>query len=110
VARPRIERGRVEIVTVSLGAEGAVLATAAGCRRLRAPKIRRKSTVGAFVGAMTFGLAESRSTEGALALAVAAGTAAVLTMGTDLCRREDVLRIHRQIKANQADALAIAQR
>jgi hypothetical protein len=37
---------------------------------------------------------------------VAAGTAAVLTMGTELCRREDVLRIYRQIKAEQVDPAA----
>jgi 6-phosphofructokinase 2 len=53
-----IVRGRAEIVTVSLGADGALLATEAGCRRLRAPKVKPKSAVGAgdsFVGAMTQG-------------------------------------------------------
>jgi fructose-1-phosphate kinase PfkB-like protein len=32
-------------------------------------------------------------------LAVATGTATVLTMGTELCRREDVERIYRELKA-----------
>ena len=110
-ARQLIDRGRVEIVAVSLGADGALLATSEGCRRLRAPKLEPKSAVGAgdsFVGAMTFGLADGRPPEEALALAVAAGTAAVLTMGTELCRREDVLRIYRQIKAEQPGAAAAA--
>jgi fructose-1-phosphate kinase PfkB-like protein len=44
----------------------------------------------------------------AFALAVAAGTAAIAGMGTDLCRREDVLRIYRQIKAEQVDPAAAA--
>jgi len=103
-ARRLIERGGAEIVTVSLGADGALLATSEGCRRLRAPKIQPKSAVGAgdsFVGAMAFGLADGRSPEEAFALAVAAGTAAVLTMGTELCRREDILRICREIEAEQ---------
>jgi 6-phosphofructokinase 2 len=106
-ARQLIARGRAQIVTVSLGAEGALLATGEGCYRLRAPRIRPRSAVGAgdsFVGAMTLGLAEGRPPRDAFALAVAAGTAAVLTMGTELCRREDVLRIYRQIRAEQVEA------
>jgi 6-phosphofructokinase 2 len=103
-ARELVARGQAEIVTVSLGADGALLATAAGCLRLRAPKVKPRSAVGAgdsFVGAMTLGLAQGRPPEDAFALAVATGTATVLTMGTELCRREDVLRIYRQIKAEQ---------
>jgi 6-phosphofructokinase 2 len=108
-ARQLVEEGRAEIVTVSLGAEGALLASADGGLRLSAPKIEPKSAVGAgdsFVAAMTFGLASGRSPRDAFALAVAAGTATVLTMGTELCRREDVLRIERQIRAEQIDAAA----
>ena len=99
-----VARGRAEIVTVSLGADGALLATGAGCRRLRALNVKPRSAVGAgdsFVGAMTLGLAEGRTPEDAFARAVATGTATVLTMGTELCRREDVERIYRQIKAEQ---------
>ena len=110
-ARQLIARGRAEIVTVSLGADGALLATGEGCWRLRVPRIKPKSAVGAgdsFVGAMTLGLAQGRTPIDAFALAVAAGTAAVLTMGTELCRREDVLRIYRQIKAEQVDPPAVA--
>jgi 6-phosphofructokinase 2 len=103
-ARQLVASGGAEIVTVSLGADGALLATAAGCRRLRAPKVKPRSTVGAgdsFLGAMTLGLAQGRTPEDAFALALATGTATVLTMGTELCRRDDVLRIYRQIKAKQ---------
>jgi 6-phosphofructokinase 2 len=110
-ARQLVARGHAEIVTVSLGADGALLATTAGCRRLRAPRIKPRSAVGAgdsFVGAMTLGLAQGRTPEDAFALAVATGTATVLTMGTELCRREDVERIYRQIKAEQVVPAAAA--
>ena len=103
-ARRQVEAGRAEIVTVSQGALGALLATADGCFRLRAPEIEPKSAVGAgdsFVAAMTLGLAEGRTAKDAFTLAVAAGTAAVLTMGTRLCLRADVHRIYRQIRAEQ---------
>jgi 6-phosphofructokinase 2 len=104
-----IDRGRAEIVTLSLGAAGALLATGEGCVRLRAPKIKPRSAVGAgdsFVGAMILGLAQGRTPVDAFTLAVATGTATVLTMGTELCRREDVERIYRQIKAEQIAAAA----
>jgi 6-phosphofructokinase 2 len=86
-----------------------LLATRDGCLRLAAPQIQPKSAVGAgdsFVAAMTLGLAEGRAPKDAFALAVATGTATVLTMGTELCRRADVLRIERQIRAEQIEAAA----
>ena len=108
-ARRLVDDGRAEIVTVSLGADGALLATKDGCLRLAAPRIEPRSAVGAgdsFVAAMTFGLAEGRAPKDAFTLAVATGTATVLTMGTELCRRADVLRIERQIRAEQIEAAA----
>jgi 6-phosphofructokinase 2 len=108
-ARQLVDDGRAEIVTVSLGADGALLATKDGCFRLRAPKITPKSAVGAgdsFVAGMTLGLARGRAPKDAFALAVATGTATVLTMGTELCRRADVLRIYRQIRAERVDVAA----
>ena len=50
---------------------------------------------------MTLGLAQGRPPEEAFALAVAAGTAAVLTMGTELCRRDDVERIYEEVMAER---------
>ena len=108
-ARQLVDDGRAEIVTVSLGADGALLATKDGCFRLRAPRITPKSAVGAgdsFVAGMTLGIARGGAPKDAFALAVATGTATVLTMGTELCRRTDVLRIYRQIRAEQVDVAA----
>jgi 6-phosphofructokinase 2 len=107
-ARQVVREGRCEIVTVSLGADGALLATRDGCLRLRAPAIKPRSAVGAgdsFVAAMTLGLAQGRPAEDAFTLALATGTATVLTMGTELCRRADVERIYREIRAEQITAL-----
>jgi 6-phosphofructokinase 2 len=97
-----IESGAAKIVTLTLGRDGALLGTRHGLRRLAGVKVQPKSAVGAgdsFLAAMTLGLAQGRRVEDAFALAVAAGTAAVLTMGTELCRREDVERIYEQIKS-----------
>lgn len=92
-----VRESGVEILVVTLGHRGALLATAKGALRMRPPDIPVRSATGAgdsFVGGMVFGLAEGRSPEAAFALGMAAGAAAVLTPGTELCRREDVERLH----------------
>lgn len=92
---------RAELVAVSLGSDGAFVADKNGCQGLAAPEVVFCSAVGAgdsFVAAMTLGLALGHRLDDALALAVAAGTAAVLTRGTELCRRRDVDRIHNELK------------
>ncbi len=103
-AQALVVEKKASIVVVSLGAAGALLASDAGCLRLRGPRVETKSAVGAgdsFVAAMTLGLAQGRPPEEAFALAVAAGTAAVLTMGTELCRRDDVERIYEEVMAER---------
>ncbi len=62
------------------------------------------SAVGAgdsFVAGMTFALARGKSAEDAFTLGMAAGAAAVLTQGTQLCRREDVERLHAEVMAER---------
>jgi 6-phosphofructokinase 2 len=108
-ARQLVDDGRVEIVTVSLGADGALLAPREEGVQLHSPAVETRSAVGAgdaFVGGMALGLAEGRTPRDAFALALAAGTATVLTMGTELCRRADVLRLHRQICAAPIEVTA----
>lgn len=100
-----VKSGAAKIVALTLGRDGALLATRSGLRRLAGVKVIAKSAVGAgdsFLAAMTLGLGQGRDPEDALALAVAAGTAAVLTMGTEICRREDVERIYQEIKSTLA--------
>lgn len=97
-----VRKGSVEILAVTLGHEGAILATRHGVRRLRPPDVVARSAVGAgdsFVGGMTFALAEGQTAEDAFVLGLAAGTAAVLTPGTELCRKEDVRRLYDVLKA-----------
>ena len=104
-----IESDGAEMVALTLGRDGALLGTRNGLRRLAGVKVKPKSAVGAgdsFLAAMTLGLAQGRSAEDAFALGVAAGTAAVLTIGTELCRREDVERIYEEINQVRTDPAA----
>jgi 6-phosphofructokinase 2 len=93
LAREVVESGRAEIVALTLGAAGAVLATRDLTLRLPSPDVETKSAVGAgdsFVGGMVLALAQGRAVTEAFAQGVAAGAAAAMTAGTELCRREDV--------------------
>lgn len=88
-----VGRGVAEIVAVTMGAEGALLASASGTLRVAAPHVTARSAVGAgdsFLGAMVWALAHDWALEGAFRLGIAAGAAAVTTPGTQLCRSEDI--------------------
>lgn len=96
VAREVIEQGGAEIVALTLGAQGALLVWADGSLRLQSPEVNKRSAVGAgssFVAGLTYGLATGKSLEDAFRLAVACGTAALVTPGTEMCRRADVERL-----------------
>ena len=106
--RKLVASGAAQIVALTLGRDGALLATSNGTRRIQGVKVTPKSAVGAgdsFLAAMTFGLAQGRDPEDAFLLAAAAGTAAVLSMGTALLRRADVERIYEAIR--QGDGVAM---
>lgn len=92
-ARAIIARGQARMVAVTLGADGAVLATPDRLLRLPAIQVDVRSTVGAgdsFLGAMVWALSEGWQIEQAFLLGMAAGAAATGNPGTSLCRKEDV--------------------
>jgi 6-phosphofructokinase 2 len=100
-ARELVGRGCAEMIAVTLGRDGAVLASRDGVFHREVPDVEVKSAVGAgdsFVGGMTFGLATGLSRQDAFLFGMAAGTAAVLTPGTELCRKADVERLFKDLK------------
>jgi 6-phosphofructokinase 2 len=99
-----VRRGQAELVAVTLGPKGALLASAQCTFFLPALATEPKSTVGAgdsFLAGMTYGLASGLEPLGALRIAVAAGAAATLSPGTDLAYREDVERLLEQVPQPQ---------
>lgn len=91
-----VETGQAELVAVTMGHNGALLAQKSGTIHLPAVPIEAKSAVGAgdsFLAAMTYGLASGREPVEAFRLGIAGGAAAVLTPGTNLCHRVDVDRL-----------------
>jgi 6-phosphofructokinase 2 len=95
-ARRLVETGKADAVALSLGHHGALLATPEGAWRAPALPVRVASAVGAgdsFVGAMVCALANGAEMTQAFRHGIAAGSAALLTPGTGLCRREDMERL-----------------
>lgn len=94
------------MVVVSLGQEGALLISSQGQWLGRPPRVEVQSAVGAgdgFVGAMTLALLRGDPHEVALAWASAAGSAALMTPGSELCLRGDVERLRHQVKIEPID-------
>ncbi|MBJ7439599.1 MAG: 1-phosphofructokinase family hexose kinase [Sphingopyxis sp.] len=92
-----VERGLAKHVAVTMGHDGALLASSAGVVRLPAIAVDAKSAVGAgdsFVAAMVFAIACDRPVLDAFRYGIAAGAAAVLTPGTDLCHPVDIDRLY----------------
>lgn len=89
--------GKAGMVALTLGSGGAAAVWDGGQARIGVPPIAGlKSAVGAgdsFLGALGLALTRGRTVEDALRYAVAAGSAALLTPGTELCRRKDVERL-----------------
>jgi 6-phosphofructokinase 2 len=102
--RELIAKGRTKAVALTLGGEGAILVTADGAWRASALPIKVVSTVGAgdsFLGGMVWALSAGRTMPEAFRCGVAAGSAAVLTPGTDLCHREDVERLIGEVRVEK---------
>ncbi len=92
-----VSQGASEIVLVSLGAAGALLAAEQGATRILAPTVKPASKIGAgdsMVAGFALSLARGWSIEDAGRYAVAAGAAAVMTPGTELCTRADADRLY----------------
>lgn len=96
-AEQLVEQGKAQVVVLSLGEGGAWLVTAEGACFAPSLPIKVVSAIGAgdsFVGAMVWALARGLELKDAFRYGVAAGSAALLSQGTGLCRLEDVARLY----------------
>ena len=95
--RRLIDRGSAQVVVLTLGAEGALLVTSEDAYVGRGPDVQVVSTVGAgdsFVGGMVWRLVDGDIMTEAFRHGIAAGSAAVLNPGTELCHALDVARLY----------------
>ncbi len=100
-ARALLDSGKVEVIALSLGHIGALIVTRNLALRARALAVKPVSAVGAgdsFLGALVFGLASGANFEEALRLSMAAGAAALINQGTELCHTTDVYRLSAEVQ------------
>jgi 6-phosphofructokinase 2 len=91
-----VNSGSAQVVLVSLGSDGALLATQHASWRFPAIPMRGGSGVGAgdaMVGAITTGLARGWSLVKSVRLGIAAGAAMLITPGTAVCDRGDIEKL-----------------
>ena len=90
-----------EVIVVSLGAGGVFMLTGEERAFIRSPTVPIKSKVGAgdsMVAGITLSLARNKTLRDSVRFGVAAGAAAVMTPGSELCRREDTERLFKQME------------
>lgn len=101
IAKKVISEGKAEILIVSLGARGAMVATKDKIEYVVPPTVKQESTVGAgdsMVAGIIFSLSRGDKLMDAVYWGVAAGTAATMTPGSELCRKDDVETIFKWLK------------
>jgi len=95
-AQRMVKSGRCEVLVISLGAAGALAVSESFVEHILPPTVPIVSKVGAgdsMVAGIVLSLARGRPLRESILFGVAAGTAAVMTPGTELCRREDAERL-----------------
>ncbi|WP_347310978.1 1-phosphofructokinase family hexose kinase [Defluviimonas sp. SAOS-178_SWC] len=95
-AEQLVRQGAARIVIIARGADGSVLATADDRWFAKAADVPVKSKVGAgdsFLAAFTLALARDAALSEALQHGMAAASATVMTEATELCSRDDALKL-----------------
>ena len=101
VSRALIEKNNIEIIVVSLGANGAMLVTKTEMHYIKPPKVDVKSTVGAgdsMVAGIVFGLSNNLNLLECLQYGIACGTATTMISGSALCEKKEVEKFLKIIK------------
>ncbi len=97
-AQQAIIDGYAEVMVISMGPLGAWLITKDEKHFAAAPKVEKKSTVGAgdsMVAGITYMLQQQKSLKEVIAFGVACGSAATMNTGTQLFKKTDVDKLYK---------------
>ena len=100
-AQKLILKQTCKIVVISLGANGAMLVTKDETIKIKPPKVKVISSVGAgdsMVAGIVYGLSNKLSLRECLQYGVACGTATTMTSGSALCEKKTVEKLLKIIK------------
>lgn len=99
-AQKMVKSGRCEVLVISLGAAGALMVSEEISEHILPPTVPIVSKVGAgdsMVAGIVLSLARGKPLRESVLFGAAAGTSAVMTPGTELCRREDAERLFKSM-------------
>ncbi|MFA6265452.1 MAG: 1-phosphofructokinase family hexose kinase [Pseudolabrys sp.] len=105
--RRLIATGQVEMIALTLGGDGALLVTQDRAWKSKPVAIEAVSAVGAgdsFLGGLIWAMSKGQPPHEAFRVAVAAGSAAVMSPGTELCHSADVERLLPKVQIVDVDA------
>ncbi|MDD3927032.1 MAG: 1-phosphofructokinase [bacterium] len=103
-AAGELQRRGVEIVIVSMGAQGAIAVTPDGAWKSVPPEVEAYSTIGSgdsMIAGILHGLMCGETFDGALAWGSAAGAATAATPGTEIAGREDILKLKPAVRVEK---------
>jgi len=104
-AREVVAGGGCELLVISLGSAGALFVSRDAVAHMRPPTVRIVSKVGAgdsMVAGITLSLARGWPSRDAVLFGIASGAAAVMTPGSELCRREDAERLYEKLRSEES--------
>lgn len=96
-----VRSGKADVVALTLGDRGAMLVSRDGVVSAPPVPVEIESAIGAgdsFLAAIVWRIASGGGLEDAFRYGVAAGTAALLTPGTELCHKDDVERLYHEVR------------
>lgn len=99
-AEKMINRNKLNVIVVSLGAAGALLITKEEVKHIMSPTVPIKSKVGAgdsMTAGIVLSLSRGNNLFESVCFGVAAGASAVMTPGTELCNKDDTERLYKQL-------------
>ncbi|MES2890586.1 MAG: 1-phosphofructokinase family hexose kinase [Bacteroidota bacterium] len=103
-AQQAVRDGFAEVIVVSMGPDGAWMVTEEKRYFAAAPKVEKRSTVGAgdsMLAGISYMLQQKQPLKQALNFGVACGSAATMNDGTQLFNLEDAQRLYAEINAGQ---------
>jgi 6-phosphofructokinase 2 len=103
-----VKDGMCEVMVISLGAAGALMVSENVVERVSSPTVPIISKIGAgdsMVAGIVLMLARGQAVGDAVRFGIAAGAAAVMTPGSELCRRVDAERLYAKAILHGTDRL-----
>ncbi len=100
-AQQIIDKGKCQVVVVSLGPDGAYVASRGYSEHIPAPDVEKRSTVGAgdsMVAGMVYALDKGWELKDVVRMGIACGSAATMNAGPELFRKADAESLFEKLK------------